>query len=65
VRQNLSIPNIEEEQPSQIGEFDHSASIIVPSDNLIDNYEDENKFNGQQFDDELQQKYGNNNDIPK
>lgn len=42
----FTIPNIEEEHPSQIGEFDHSASIIVPSDNNLDPYSDDPKFNG-------------------
>jgi len=39
-------PHIEEEQPSQDVELDHSASVIVPADKIHDPYGDDQKFNG-------------------
>ncbi len=57
----FTIPNIEEEHPSQIGEFDHSASIIVPADNNIDPYGDDTKFNG--FDEEIPRRNGGQKQI--
>ena len=48
----LTIPFNEEEQPSRI-ELDYSASMIAPTDQVLDPYDDEPRFNGPGFDDEL------------